>query len=70
MKFVALLMAFVLVIAMVPSVFAVGQNQIQENSGWVKEAVESVRERFMNENTFREQIKQQVQECKDNEDIE
>ncbi|UZE94125.1 MAG: hypothetical protein IB618_00930 [Candidatus Pacearchaeota archaeon] len=65
MKFIALLMALVLVIAMLPSTFAVGVKPI-----WTTESVKSIREKFTEQSTFREQIKQQIQDCKDREDEE
>jgi len=64
MKFLVLLIAFVLVMAMIPATFAF------EKPKWTTERVESVRKRFMEEGTFREQIRQQIQKCKGSEEEE
>ncbi len=65
MKFIALFIALILIVAMVPSVFAAGDQK-----AWVTESVEGVREKFIQENTFREQIKQQIQKCENSEEEE
>ncbi len=65
MKFIALLMTFILmtsVISSIPLSFAF------EKPKWTTEDINSIRQKFSEQSSFREQIRKQIQKCKDSED--
>jgi len=78
MKFLALIIAIILLVGMLPATLAIERqvavaSNVASNEkssiSWTKENVETVRER-LKESSFREGIKQEIAKCKDSENAQ